>query len=70
MSGSLCLQNLSGGGPSLLGFEGTGCLRGKSSRICGSSGLHGSPTLNLGGMGPIFPGVLLWYNDLSGSSCP
>ena len=52
LSGSLCLRNLGGGGPSLLGFW--GFLRGKSSRICGSSGLHGSPALNLGG--PLFPG--------------
>ena len=50
-------------------WGGRGCLRDKSSRIYGSSGLHGSPTLNLGSMGPLFLGALLWYNDLSGSSC-
>ena len=31
------MQNLGGRGPSLLGFwGGRGCLRGKSSRLCGS----------------------------------
>ena len=36
---------------------GRGRLRGKRSRICGSPGLHQSPALNLGGMGPLFRGL-------------
>ena len=65
------LQNLGGRGPSFLGFWcGTGCLATASEfgwqkalfpGILGrSSGLHGLPTLNLGGIG------LLLHGDLGG----
>ena len=71
---------LGGRGPSLLAFwDGRGCLRGKNFRIGvaegplswvlgGGSGLHGLPTLSLGGMGPFFLGFR-WYGELCGSSC-